>query len=141
MIHISREPTISFIVFFNQVKLYVTCPAGVCFSLIIERLKEDDQPLVASIQQSDGSFSQTEPQISVWNGAVFRLDYPPKTIVLQKKGEYFVIKGTPLCLDRDRMVIIGYLMREVHKCEYKLLRERHPLADSYVKRYGLSCDV
>ncbi len=141
MIHISREPTISFIVFFNQEKLYVTCPTGVCFSLILERLKEDDQPLVASVQQTDGSFSQVEPQITVWNGAVFRLDYPPKTIVLQKKGDYFVIKGTPLCLDRERMAIVGYLMREVHTHEYKLIRERHPLADSYVKRYGLACDI
>jgi hypothetical protein len=140
MIHISREPTVSFIVFFNQQKLYVTCPV-VSFSLILERLKEDEAELVVSVQQQDGSFTQTDPDLPVWAGAVFRIDYPPKTLTLQKKGDYYVIKGTPLCLDRARMTIIGYLMREVHKCEYRLIKETHPLIDSYVKRYGLRSDV
>jgi hypothetical protein len=142
MIHISREPTVSFIVFFTQQKLYVTCPVGP-FSLILEKLKEEDGDgeLVVSVQQQDGSFTQTVPTLPVWGGAVFRVDYPPKTLTLQKKGDYYVIKGTPLCLDRERMTITGYLMREVHKCEYRLIREPHPLINSYVKRYGLRSDV
>ena len=140
MIHVSREPTLSFIVFFNGDKLYVTCPA-ISFSLVLAQIKEDDTELIVTAQQSDGSFSQVDPNVTVWNGAIFRVDHPPKTIVLQKKGDYFVIKGTPLCLDKDRMAITGYLMREVHKCEYKLIKERHPLTESYLKRYGLRCDV
>jgi hypothetical protein len=140
MIHISREPTISFIIFFNQDKLYVTCPP-LSFSLVLDRIREDDGDLIVSVQQQDGSFAQTDPSITVWNGAVFRIDYPPRTLTLQKKGEYFVIKGTPLVLDKDRMTIIGYLMREVHTLQYKLLREHHPLVDSYVKRYGIRTEV
>ena len=139
MIHISREPTISFIIFFNQDKLYVTCPI-VSFSLVLEQLKED-VALIVSVQQPDGSFSQVDSSIKVWNGAVFRVDHPPKTIVLQKKGDYFVLKGTPLCLDKDRMTITGYLMREVHTCEYSLIKERHPLTESYIKQYALRSDV
>lgn len=139
MIHISREPTISFIIFFNQDKLYVTCPI-VSFSLVLEQLKED-VALIVSVQQPDGSFSQVDSSIKVWNGAVFRVDHPPKTIVLQKKGDYFVLKGTPLCLDKDRMTITGYLMREVHTCEYRLIKERHPLTESYIKQYALRSDV
>jgi hypothetical protein len=140
MIHISREPTISFIVFFNNEKLYVTCPV-VSFSLILERLREDNTELVISAQQPDGSFSQVDGSIQVWQGAIFRVDQPPRTIVLQKKGEYYVIKGTPLCLNREKMSIIGYLIREVHTSEYKLIKERHSLVESYIKRYGLRCEL
>lgn len=140
MIHISREPTISFIVFYNGDKLYVTCPP-IAFSLVLEKLKDDDDELIVTVQQPDGVFTQVDSAVTVWDGAIFRIDHPPKTIVLQKKGEYFVIKGTPLCLDKTRMSITGYLMREVHKCEYRLIKERHPLTESYIKRYGLRCDV
>jgi hypothetical protein len=129
-LNLRPEPTISFIVFFNNEKLYVTCPL-VPFSLILERLREDGIELVISAQQPDGSFSQVDGSIQVWQGAIFRVDQPPRTIVLQKKGEYYVIKGTPLCLDRGKMSI-KWLPRSGTQCVLYPSGETHRERGSYI---------
>ena len=134
MIHISREPTVSFVVFFASDKLYVTSPI-IAFSLILERLKEDDSPLETSLQNTDGTFSLISLDTPVFEGAVFRIDYPPTPLILQKKGEFYVIKNTPLVF--DKMKIIGYLIKEVNGGKYTLIQQPHPLMPLYTKRYGI----
>jgi hypothetical protein len=136
MIHISREPTVSFVVFFSSDKLYVTSPI-IPFSLVLDRLKEDDSPLEVSLQQQDGTFSVVTLDTPVFEGAIFRVDYPRSPLVLQKKGEFYVIKNTPLVFDKSQMKIIGYLIKEVNGGKYTLVQQSHPLMPLYTKRYGL----
>jgi hypothetical protein len=123
-------------VFFASNKLYVTSPV-ISFSLILDRLKEDDSPLDVSLQQQDGTFSTVGIDAPVFEGAIFRVDYPRTTLVLQKKGEFYVIKNTPLVFDKAQMKIIGYLIKEVNGGKYTLIEQSHPLAPLYSKRYGL----